>query len=76
MSTNWLSSLTSGLKKKLTPNPQGGLSDIDAYCISCKERRLFGADAHITVSDTGRKAARGSCQVCGTGMVRLMGRDD
>ncbi|TSA48525.1 MAG: hypothetical protein D4R50_00950 [Actinomycetales bacterium] len=35
-----------------------------AYCVKCKEKHDF--EGTISVSDSGRRTAKGVCPVCGT----------
>ena len=43
-----------------------------AYCVKCKTKReMKGAKA--TKMKNGRKATKGSCTVCGSGMYRIGG---
>ena len=45
----------------------------NGYCVKCKEKRDFVKDV-IDVSKTGMNMAKGDCPVCGTRMVRILGK--
>lgn len=47
------------------------------YCVKCrvKEGREM-TDVEIVTMKNGRKAAKGKCSVCGTGMYRILSKDD
>jgi hypothetical protein len=42
------------------------------YCVKCREKREFGGQ-EITMKN-GRKAAKGTCPVCGTTVMRMLGK--
>jgi len=44
----------------------------DAYCVKCKEKREF--EGEVSVSDVGRRMAKGTCPVCGTKLNRILGK--
>jgi hypothetical protein len=44
----------------------------EGYCVKCKEKREF--EGEVTVSDSGRRMAKGECPVCGTKMNRILGK--
>ncbi|CAN5563070.1 DUF5679 domain-containing protein [soil metagenome] len=44
----------------------------DAYCVKCKEKRDF--EGEVSVSDSGRRMAKGTCPVCGTKLNRILGK--
>ncbi len=46
---------------------------VEAYCVKCKAKREM-VDATEVVMKNGRKAMKGKCPVCGTGMYRIMGK--
>ena len=46
---------------------------MEGYCVKCKEKREI-KDAKEVVMKNGRKAMKGSCPVCSTGMFRIMGK--
>jgi TIR domain/Domain of unknown function (DUF5679) len=43
------------------------------YCVRCKEKREMANGQEITMKN-GRRAAKGHCPICGTGMYRILGR--
>jgi Zn finger protein HypA/HybF involved in hydrogenase expression len=47
--------------------------EMEAYCVKCKAKREM-ADAQEVTMKNGRKAMKGKCPVCGTGMYRIMGK--
>lgn len=47
----------------------------EAYCVKCKEKRTFPkADAEIVTMKNGMEAAKGVCSVCGTKIMRILGK--
>jgi hypothetical protein len=44
----------------------------NGYCVKCKEKRDF--DGEVSVSESGRRMAKGTCPVCGTKMNRILGK--
>jgi hypothetical protein len=44
----------------------------NGYCVKCKEKRDF--EGEVTVSQSGRRMAKGPCPVCGTTMNRILGK--
>jgi hypothetical protein len=44
----------------------------NGYCVKCKEKRDF--EGEVSVSESGRKMAKGICPVCGTKMNRILGK--
>ena len=45
----------------------------EGYCVKCREKREF--DGQVVEMANGRKAAQGTCPVCGTKMNRMLGKD-
>jgi hypothetical protein len=45
-----------------------------AYCVKCKEKREM-ADAQEVEMKNGRKAMKGKCSVCGTGMYSILKKE-
>ena len=45
----------------------------EAYCVKCKAKREM-KDAQEVTMKNGRKAMKGRCPTCGTGMYRIMGK--
>ncbi|MEM2131114.1 MAG: DUF5679 domain-containing protein [Candidatus Woesearchaeota archaeon] len=46
---------------------------MEAYCVKCKAKKEM-ADAKEVIMDNGRKAMKGKCPTCGTGMYRILGK--
>ncbi len=46
------------------------MSDLQAYCVKCKEKRTM-KDATAVYTKTGTPGTRGVCPVCGTNMFRM-----
>lgn len=47
------------------------MDDVQAYCVKCKTQRTM-KDAHVETLDNGRRAAKGTCEVCGTKMTKFL----
>jgi hypothetical protein len=48
------------------------MADYEGYCVKCREKRTFeGQEVELA---NGRRAAQGSCPVCGTKMNRILGK--
>ena len=45
---------------------------MEAYCVKCKSKREM-KDAKEVKMKNGRKAMKGRCPTCGTGLYRIMG---
>lgn len=45
---------------------------MDAYCVKCK-KTVPMADAKEVTMKNGRKAMKGKCGTCGTGLYRILG---
>lgn len=43
-----------------------------AYCVKCKQKREMKNTKQVTMKNR-RKATKGVCPVCGTGMYRIGG---
>ena len=50
-------------------------SEIVGYCMRCRTKRPM-QHAHEEISESGRRAARGTCPVCGTNMFVFLAADD
>jgi hypothetical protein len=65
------------LTKKLCcvtiPQNKKGGSMAEAYCVKCKSKKEI-KDAKEVSMKNGRKAMKGKCPDCGTGMYRIMGK--
>lgn len=46
-------------------------NDNQAYCVKCKTQRGM-KDAHEETTDNGRRAMKGTCEVCGTKMTKFL----
>jgi len=44
----------------------------EAYCVKCRQKRGF--EGQEVVLKNGRKAAQGTCPVCGTKVMRILGK--
>ena len=47
---------------------------MEGYCVKCKEKREIQDAAEVTMKN-GRKAMKGKCGTCGTGMFRILGKE-
>lgn len=45
----------------------------EAYCVKCKAKRDMVNAAEVTMKN-GRRALKGTCPSCGTGMFRILGK--
>ena len=45
----------------------------EGYCVKCKAKREM-ADAEEVTMKNGRKAMKGKCPDCGTGMYKILGK--
>lgn len=45
----------------------------EAYCVKCKAKQEMANASEVTMKN-GRKAMKGTCPKCGTGMYRIMGK--
>src|SRR5437879_3036026 len=50
----------------------GGMARYEAYCVKCREKREFEGE-EVTLKN-GRRAAQGKCPVCGTKVMRILGK--
>ena len=46
---------------------------MEGYCVKCKSKREISNAAEIVMKN-GRKAMKGTCPTCGTGMFRILGK--
>jgi hypothetical protein len=44
-----------------------------AYCMKCKKKTEMVKTEEVTMKN-GRKALKGKCSVCGTGMYKILGK--
>lgn len=50
----------------------GHVASYEGYCVKCREKRTFeGQEVELA---NGRRAAQGTCPVCGTKMNRILGK--
>ena len=45
----------------------------EAYCVKCKAKRPM-KDAQTVTMKNGRNALQGKCEVCGTGMYKILAK--
>ena len=45
----------------------------EGYCVKCKSKKEIKDGKEVTMKN-GRKAMKGCCPDCGTGMYRIMGK--
>ena len=46
---------------------------MEGYCVKCKSKKEIKAPVEVTMKN-GRKAMKGKCPTCGTGMFRILGK--
>jgi hypothetical protein len=46
---------------------------MEAYCVKCREKRPIASPQEVTMKN-GKKAMKGKCAVCGTGVYRILGK--
>jgi hypothetical protein len=44
----------------------------EGYCVKCKKKSEIAEAKEVTMKN-GRKAMKGKCKKCGTGMYRILG---
>lgn len=44
----------------------------EGYCVKCKTKREYQGE--VVVSATNRRMAKGACPICGTTVVRILGK--
>lgn len=54
--------------------PEDALEAVTGYCVRCKTKRTI-SDAHEEITESGRRAARGICPVCGAKMFTFLPAD-
>jgi Domain of unknown function (DUF5679) len=48
------------------------MATYEAYCVKCRAKRTFeGTEVELK---NGRRAAQGTCPVCGTKVMRILGK--
>lgn len=46
---------------------------MNGYCVKCKEKRDFAEGAEeVAFGKKGRRAMKGNCSKCGTGMYKIL----
>ena len=50
---------------------QGCGCSVEGYCVKCKSKKKIKDGAEVTMKN-GRKAMKGKCPDCGTGMYRIL----
>lgn len=45
----------------------------EGYCVKCKAKREMAEAQEVTMKN-GRKAMKGKCPTCGTGMYKILGK--
>mgnify|MGYP000911025742 CR=1 FL=1 len=45
----------------------------EAYCVKCKAKREMNNAQEVKMKN-GRRAMKGVCPVCGTGMYKILGK--
>ena len=53
---------------------EDGVAQYEAYCVKCKAKRQF--EGTVVTLKNGRNAASGTCPVCGTKVMRILGKAD
>jgi len=48
-------------------------NNMEGYCVKCKDKREIKDGNEVTMKN-GRKAMKGKCPTCGTGMFRILGK--
>ena len=71
-----------GRRPRRLPEPDRGtraggegrqdVAQYEAYCVKCRAKREFEG-TEVTLKN-GRKAAQGTCPVCGTKVMRILGK--
>lgn len=46
---------------------------MDAYCVKCKKKTEIKDPQEVTMKN-GRKAMKGKCPACGTGLYRILSK--
>jgi hypothetical protein len=61
-----------GAGRRARQGKENGMAQYEAYCVKCKAKREF--EGEETTLKNGRKAAKGKCPVCGTTVMRILGK--
>jgi len=54
------------------------MAELTAYCVKCRKKQVMKDPKEIVMKGKGgvkRRAATGTCPVCGTKMFRILGKD-
>lgn len=74
----WCMTLTKGaidaIKQERDKDKEYEDYEENAYCVRCKDLRLFGTDAIIEVKPNGRRMRIGKCPECKNTMNRILQR--
>jgi Domain of unknown function (DUF5679) len=46
---------------------------MEGYCVKCKAKKEIKDPVEVTMKN-GRKAMKGKCPACGTGIFRILGK--
>jgi hypothetical protein len=46
---------------------------MEGYCVKCKSKKEIKDPVEVTMKN-GRKAMKGKCPACGTGIFRILGK--
>ena len=46
---------------------------MEGYCVKCKAKKEIKDPVEVTMNN-GRKAMKGKCPTCGTGIFRILGK--
>jgi hypothetical protein len=49
------------------------MAQYEGYCVKCKAKRDMANAEEVTMKN-GRRAAKGKCPECGTGMYKILGK--
>ncbi len=58
---------------KILFSNQNQIDMAEGYCVKCKAKREM-KDAKEVIMKNGRKALKGTCPTCGTGMFKILGK--
>lgn len=61
------------LVRTFNQNPEPMAAAVEAYCVKCKAKRTMKDPKENTMAN-GRKAMKGTCPTCGTGMFKILGK--
>ena len=51
------------------------MEPVIGYCVKCKEKREMKDASEVAMGKTGdRRAMKGTCTVCSTGMYKILGK--